>query len=190
MAYITTADMTAYRGITSTADNTIINSLILEAQAWFERETGRQLESASETHYFDPEIDVEGDTLFVDKDLLEVTSITLNDGTTFGASDYVLEPRNESPKYAIKIRSDSAQSWDYEDYHENSVTIVGTWGYSTAAFNDIKLALKEMVTYLYYERETSFFDVQVIPGEAIVVPQGFPRRALRAVISHRRHLVR
>jgi len=188
VAYISLAEAKAYLDVAALTDDALISDLIDEAQAWLEQETGRVFEAATESRYYDATLDAENGELWLDKDLWSVTSITSNDGTTYTTSDYVLHPVNDRPYYMIKIRSDSTRAWDYDDYPEKAITVTGRWGYSSSAPVDVQLAIKELVSYLYHERSSHTFDVQVMPGEGVmVVPQGFPRRALRTVQRYRRY---
>ena len=188
MAYITTTQAKVRLGVSSTADDATIGMLIDEAQSWFERETGRVFAGVQETRYYNAlaDVDDEHQRLWLDRDLIQCTTVRMIAVSTLADSQYILEPANYTPKYSIKIRTDSTQGWDFDDYPEQSIAITGTWGYSTGAPADVRLCMYELVNYLYHERETRIFDVTIVPGQYISVPQGFPARALRTATYYRK----
>src|SRR5574340_1235085 len=103
MAYTTLADVKAYLGISVTTDDTLLTALIPRAQTAIETYTGRKFEATTATHYFHNE-DVTGQYLYLHyDDLLTVTTLTNGNGTVIDAANYRLEPRNTSPKYAIRL---------------------------------------------------------------------------------------
>src|SRR3990167_11453039 len=104
--YATVAELKSYKNITTTGDDTLLQDLLDDAQDILERAYQRLFEaSADSTHYFDPTRDVRGRTLYFDDDLAAVTSITNGDGTVVTSSQYVLEPRNGTPKRGATIRT-------------------------------------------------------------------------------------
>jgi hypothetical protein len=69
-------------GIQSADDDGYIERLITRAGAFIDDQTGRQFVAATETRYYDPtdEEVVDGRFLYLDKDLVSVTTLTNGDG--------------------------------------------------------------------------------------------------------------
>lgn len=163
MAYTTLPAVKARMGITSATDDAWLEDLIAQAQKLVEMELGRVFEaSANTTRYFDAECDVDGATLYLDKDLCSINSITNGDGTTVTAGQYVTEPRNETPYYAIRLKSSAAIAWTYSTDPENAIAISGKWAWSAAAPRDIVQATEMLVAYLYQQRgQENYSSIQV-----------------------------
>jgi len=66
-------------------------------------------------------------TLYVDDDLLAVTTLT-NAGSAISSSSYVLRPANQLPAYQVRLKQ-SATVWTYSSDVVDAVSIAGTWGY-------------------------------------------------------------
>jgi len=177
MAYAAASDVKTYLGISVSTDDTLITALITRAQAAIDRYCNRTFEaSANSTRYFDAVADVYGPTLILDEDLASINSVTNGDGTTVTSSQYVTEPRNMTPYYALRIRSDASVAWTYSSYPENAIAISGKWAYSTSAPADIVHACIRLASYYYRQKDAQVFDVTATPelGQ-ITIPQGLPR---------------
>ena len=177
MAYCTLAQVKDYLDIGADTDDVLLSMLITRAQQAIDNYTRRVFEAETETRYF--ECDALGDdyyTLFVDRDLLTITTLTNGDSssTVIPATEYWLMPRNGSHKHTIRLKIDSTYSWEFDtDYW---VTVVATWGYSTTAPADIVHATIRMVAYYYAQKDAGVFDVTAVPEAGIIqVPQGMPR---------------
>jgi len=83
------------------------------------------------TKYYDHPSDVW--VLKVDDDLLEVSTLTTQNGdTTIAAADYYLmcgSSYNLTPYDRIAIRTDSGEVFNYSSRTQRANTVVGTWGY-------------------------------------------------------------
>ena len=114
--------------ITDTADDAVIDQLLEQASRFLDSETARQYYPSLETRYFDLP---SGRQLFLDDDLLAVTSITNGDGTSITSTDYVLESRNNPPYWAIKLKESSSIVWeaDSSGNSERVIAVAGFWGY-------------------------------------------------------------
>jgi hypothetical protein len=81
------------------------------------------------TYYFDAIQNVRDYTLFVNPfDLLAITTLTNGDTNTIASTNYVFEPRNNTPRYAITLKTSSGKSWQYNSDPENAISILGIWG--------------------------------------------------------------
>lgn len=182
MAYIDVATVKTYLGIESANNDALITQKIAEAEDLFERLTGRQFEVVADAvRYFDAVADVVGRYLYVDEDLCAITSIVNGDGNVIDAPGYVTEPRNETPYFAIKLKS--ATSWTYSTDPENAIAINGRWGYSVTPPEAVKSAVTRLASFLYRQKDSQVFDVVAMPGKGeMIIPQGFPKDVWRVVL--------
>lgn len=167
---------TDFKSASNTDDDALIEQLITAASKRIDTYTGRTFTEATETRKFDAVRDTEGQRLWMDDDLLAVTSITNGDGTAIVASDYVLEPANEAPKYAIKLLASSSESWTFNTDPEQAITVVGEWGYmaGTLAPADIQHSAIRLTAWYYQQREAPFETVALPELGAVVIPQAIP----------------
>lgn len=159
MSYILLDDLKTYLGITETVDDdTFLTSLIARAQGMIETRCKRVLYAAADTtRYFDAVRDVSDDlrTLYLDTDLCAITSVTNGDGTTVTSGQYVTEPRNYKPWYALYLRDSASISWTYSTSPENAITIIGRFAYATAVPADIAHINIRLAAYLYRQKDNS-----------------------------------
>lgn len=171
MAYIQLDDVRSYAGFDAadTSDDTRLTNLIAQAQQAINDWTHTTFEiSSDDTKYFDAVDDVDGLTLYLNgvhgyESLASITSITNGDTTAVTSGQYVTEPRNGAPYYAITLKSSANISWTYTDDSENAIAIVGKWGYSETPPEAIKLACIQLVLHWY--RMESQHDVKMIPDD-------------------------
>jgi hypothetical protein len=155
MAYCTTVQVKTYLNITVSIDDALLSDLIARAQQIINAYCLRTFEAAADSsRTFDAVRDVCGRTLYLDADLCAITSITNGDGTVLATTDYVTEPRNRTPYYAITLRSDSSQEWAYSNQHENAITVTGRWAYSVSAPNDVVWACIRLTAWPLYTADT------------------------------------
>lgn len=189
MAYITLDEYKKYADISSTdvTDDAVLTALIAAASNLIDHMTGRHFSAVTQTRYFAPN---GTDTIFLDDDLLTVTSVTNGDADVLTASEYFLLPTNSSPKYAVQLRGSSGLSWqsDSAGDGEQAITIVGTWGYSATPPDDIMLA-----TYIIAKSEASrrsgqgVEGVSTVTGAGVVIePTSVPRTAATIISNYKR----
>jgi len=153
-AYTDLETLKTYHGIESESDDVILQSLINAASAWIDATCHRVFAaSANTTRYFDAEKDVEGQTLHLDYDLCAINSVTNGDGTTVSASEYVTEPRNYAPYYALTLKASSTVAWTYSTTPENAIAISGKWAWSVEAPDQIKHACNRLAAWMYRQRD-------------------------------------
>ena len=185
MAYTTLANVRAYLkfNASETGDDTLITGLIPYAQMLIDNYVGYSFEASSDTtRYFDAEEDVKvlrqntvfkglRDTLFFDTYLAQLTSVVFT-GVTLQQSDYVLQPPNSAPYYALTILASSPRFWDYDDDPENAIAVTGRWAYSITAPVAISQLCIELTAYLYNQRFTVAGEGGVSPDGAVMrIPQ-------------------
>ena len=189
MAYTTLAELKAYLGIPTaeTGDDALLTSIITRAQALIEAYTNRVFEAATVTKYFHTE-DVEGQILRLwSDDLLTVTTLTNGDGTVIAAANFRLEPRNNTPKWAIRL--DENYSWEFTD-GDSEITVAGTWGWSTTAPGNIVHACVRLAAFIYRQKDTNAdIDRPLVTGDGVtIMPTALPSDVTRILDLYRRRI--
>lgn len=162
MAYITTAQLKSYLGITVSTDDTELGYIPDRVTAAIDSYCHRHFEpesahgpAASHTHYFTPMLETQGGdlldwyTLNLNHDLAELTSITNGDGTSISVNDVVLLPLNVTPTNMIRIKSASGKFWTWNGSPEGAVQVAGKWSYSLDVPADVKAAALRWGAHLY-----------------------------------------
>lgn len=196
MAYPTLADIKLYIGADKPGDDVLLQALMTSAIAYIESPSGADRRfnvTADTTRRFDAYRDVKdnGRTLKIDDDLCQITSVTNGDGATISASDYVTEPRNRAPYYALTLKlTTTAPVWTWSTAPEDSIVIVGRWGYSTTPPADIAQAFKAMVAYFYRRRSSSGSQDGTVVAEGIVItPATMPKDIQGVLMAYRRRYI-
>ena len=130
--YATLAEYKAYsvaRGQTASTDATddgVIVDLLEAASRFIDDKTVRQFYPTIETRLYDVPQDEE---LWLDQDLLEVT--TLTNGDLSVVTDYNMLPANMYPKYMIRLKDTANVQWeaDSDGELEQVISVLGVWGY-------------------------------------------------------------
>jgi len=188
MAYASLAELKGYRGVTSTQtdDDAIMAQCLTRATAQIDAYCDRTFSAtAAATRYYDAVRDVssDGETLYLDADLCEVTTITNGSGTA--VTKYVMEPRNVTPYREIRLKASAGELFTYEDDPEDAITVRGKWAYSTTPPEDIVQATIRLAAYMYAQKDVSTFDVTAYPDAGMMtVPQGLPRD-VREILERR-----
>lgn len=200
MSYVTLQDMISYLNIDTTGDYDELEDMIGAAQQEIENYCKRSFEGTTGTRYFREDSiivlpvgsqyrpigsyagrfswdarDVNppyGHTaLWLDKELLSISTLTNGDGTVLSSTSYWLEPRNSTKYDCIRLRSDA--SWIFNT--DGEVSIAGTWGFSTGPDATIKQLTKEEAAYLYKSRDNPISEVTAVPelGQ-MIIPKGMP----------------
>lgn len=172
MAYATLAQVREEikLGVGETEDDSYFAAKLERAQALIELWTKRTFEaSADVTHYLDARADVNGSMLMLRGEFCAFTSVTNGDGVVVASNQYVTEPRNATPYYALTLKRSSGKVWTYTADPENAIVIVGRRAYSVTPPTDIVNATIRLTAVLYRQRDSS-------PGldQAVVSPDGVP----------------
>ena len=188
--YCTLAQLRDFLGISGTADDALLSALITRASAAIDTYTGRTFHAAlASVKHFDAIADVRGSVLYVDDDLASITSVTNGDGTTITALQYVTEPRNEPPFYALRLLGSTALSWTYDQDPENAIAITGYWAYSTTPPADVVQACVRWAGHMYRSKDAAIYDTVAAPEQGIItVPQGMPKDVILALSPYRRRI--
>lgn len=105
MAYITAADLREYIGANSQSDNTQLGYAADRAQHMVEAYCNRVFEAAADTtRYYNAldlryggSVDAFDQTLLLDEDLCQLTTVTNGDGSVIPVGSLVLLPTNYTP---------------------------------------------------------------------------------------------
>lgn len=73
----------------------------------------------------------DGLLLFLDDDLLELTTLTNGDGVVLTNADYILMDPNQTPYWGVKIKDTSSEFWqlDANGSAEQIIQVNGVWGF-------------------------------------------------------------
>ena len=183
MSYCTLQQLKQDMNINEVNDDALLRLIITHVDALIDSHYGFswQAPSADSTRTFDAVTDVDGATLYVDTWLGSITTVTNGDGVVVTSSQYVTEPRNQAPYYALKLRSDASLGWTYSTYHEGAISIAGKWYYADAngllVLGRVAIALSR---WIYRQKNTSNdLDRPLIsPGGVVIMPQTLPAWAL------------
>lgn len=193
MSWCLLAELKTELGIAVSADDTLLQQCLDDAQAFIEgpEGAGRLFQVAADTtRHFDAVQDVtdDGRTLWLDEDLCAITSVTNGDSTTVGGASYVANPRNRTPSYSLTLKDSTGLTWTYATDPENAITIVGKWGWSTSAPADIHKAHKRLAGY-YYRQKTSQIDIDrpmLVPGGTTILPMKVPADVMVILDGYRK----
>jgi len=193
MAYCGVDELKEYLGVTGTADDAMLLTLLAAAQRTIDSYCMRTFEATADSvRRFDSQRDVDGYTLTVDADICAITSIVNGDGTTISNSHYATEPRNETPYYAIRLKASAGKVWTstVAGDSENAITVTGKWAYSTSAPSDIAHVCKRLAAYIYRQKDNAGdLDRAVIAGNSTILPAQIPSD-IRLVLTPYKRLSR
>ena len=189
--YATLAELKAYADINSTdgTDDAVLEDMIEAASRLIDKQTKRTFYARTETRYFDVPVAQRNDAiLYLDDDLLAVTTLTNGSSGVLASTDYHLLPLNDAPKWGVQLKG--GLSWESATDGDGvgSISIVGTWGWSSTAPDDIKQACL-MIANSYRQKRSG----QGVEGNARVTSAGvvieagdIPKDAARILLNYRR----
>lgn len=161
MSYLTRAEYIAYISALvssspvnyATAEESMLDTLIAQAQEFIEKKTGRRFEANTETRLYGASAQVYHDPklLLVDEDLLTVTTLTNGNGEAIGAGSYWPWPLNNSPHFGIRLKS--AVSWTFGG--DEVVSVAGTWGHMATASPLIKRLTARVTRHMEQTRSAT-----------------------------------
>ncbi len=149
--YTTLTDVkTSYLVTTGTAQDALIADLIRSVSREIEQITNRKFYPRIETRYYDTPREW-FTPLYLDDDLLALTTLTNGNGTAFTAAQYKLYPLNSTPKQNIALLASSSERWRTSTAGdaEGAITALGVWGYHddyASGWLDIACTLAAAIT--------------------------------------------
>jgi len=193
MAYTTAAALKVYLNIPAgeTSDDALLTTLASRAQAAVDTFCGRTFEAAQDTtRKLDSQLCVSDErrTLYLERELCAVTSITNRDGVAVRPTDYVMLPRWETPFFAILLKRDSNVRWTWTVTPEDAIAVVGRWAYSVTPPPDVVHVTERLAAYLYQQRNSQgeLDRTMVVGGNMTVLPQSLPRDVQMMLQPYRR----
>lgn len=116
---------------TDAVDDTLLQRYVLQMSAWFSTRCMRQFVPYYDTRTYDTiGQHILHRRCYLDEDLLEVTSLTVNGEAYTLGTDYRLQPSNVDPKSYMELISTSGKTWQQTaTTYEDKIVVVGTWGY-------------------------------------------------------------
>jgi hypothetical protein len=188
MAYITLADFKKYHsqltgGVPAayTADDdAVLQMFIDQAQAEIESVTGRKFEGATATKYYTA-ADIDSGLLWLSDDLISITTLTNGDGAAIASDAYSLLPYNHTPRYAVMLKSTTAWTFPVD----GRVSILGSWGYSATAPDDIK-RLAYRLAYFYWLKRSATGETSVLNDSTAQVASEYPADIKSALRRYKR----
>lgn len=118
---------------TDTNDDSILNVMLESVSRFIDDQCHRTFYPRQETRYFDvPEFQSNDTVLFLDDDLLSITTLTNGDSSVITNTQYVLYPKNSYPKQWIKLLGSSSVMWQSSSAgdNESAISILGLWGFN------------------------------------------------------------
>lgn len=208
MAYASLADVISYGGFSSDSsdnwtagDETLVTNLLTRAEQMIDTYCGRSFAADSDkalvgssdgyvTRKFDALEDVDGFYLDLDRDLCEIGTITNGDSAALSSSDYVTEPRNETPYFAIKLRSSTGIYWTYSTDAEDAISVSGIWAYSKTVPTDITHATIRLASWMYKQRVNTDADLDrpLLTGDGVTIMPSVIPADVRSILAPYRRL--
>jgi len=180
--YVTLAEFKIFADIDSTEanDDTAIENIIEGVSRYMDGRTERTFYARTETRYFNVPKD-RGRSLFMDDDLLTITTLTNGDGDTVASSEYHLLPKNLTPYNEVRLTKSTTEYWDVDSSGDDEfvISIAGTWGYMAAHTDDIREACS-MIAQSFYKRrfgENVSGIAKVTAAGVVITPQDVPSAA-------------
>lgn len=141
--------------ITDGTQQALIVDAIANAEAAIDSYTRRNFVGTTGTVYysrFDEWRVRPGGALYLHADLIAPIEIQLGNSQNIPLGSIWLEPRDAGPPYRI-VRLRSAYVWQWNT--DQDMFISGTWGYSTAAPDDVVQATLRAAKYFYSLKDQS-----------------------------------
>lgn len=173
------------------ADTDLLQDAIDNAAAYIDGQTGKHFEAETATRYYQRDaLDWKDRHLLVlDNWLLTVTALKNGDAseTAIANTEYWLWPRNETPYWGIRLKTNSATDWEFDtDYW---VSVAGTWGYSATCPADIKEATMHLAAFFYRRKDSQIFDTTAVPEAGVItIPQGIPVGVERIIKRYQQNI--
>lgn len=185
--YTTTADVRAWIGMDSTADDSIIDTIRENTYEWITQQIGYIYNPSSSSRYFDAVRDLwYGDIRQLDVGYVAgITSITNGDGQSISSSDYVLRWQ-----HVLTLKKSTGKCWTFIDDPEDAILITGSFGLPASHRNYKRVAdlEKQLAAWAYRSRDFSA-PAQVLlstKGSLLLAPADIPPHLNKILVSLRK----
>lgn len=181
--YTTWAAVKTYLDISSSGDDALGADLVTRASRMIDRYCRRVFIAASATRTFDTPA---GATLFLDEDLVSLTTLTNGDGTVIAGTDYVLLAKNITPKYAVRLRETASMGWlgSSTTGEFQAISVLGSWGYSASPPDDVVQAAVRLTAWIYRQRDAPFGQTARPEIGVIETPLSMPPDVVRILAPY------
>ena len=190
--YATPEQVKLYLAISQNVDDILLEEIIDRATKIIETHTQRIFSStATYSKYFDAREDVDhrGRVLWLNEnDLCEIEYVKNGDLTTVASTEYVTNPRNETPFYSIKLKENSSIVWLWNTTPENAIEVKGHWAYSITPPLDIVQSCIRLSAFLYKQKDnTSDIDRPFTSGDGtVIMPIELPKDIKNLLLPYKR----
>lgn len=196
MAYLTVAALKTYLGIQSSADDSLLADIVHEAQHVVDDYCNRTFEAAADTtRYYNAldiryggRVDAFQNTLLLDVDLCQLTTVVNGNGDTIPNNALVLLPTNFVPSYAIKIKMNTAYVWTYIGTPDTAIVVTGRFAYSITCPTAIRAATRRLAGYMYRAKDnTAETDRSIMSADGVsIAAPAIPTDVTRMLEPYRR----
>ncbi len=127
--YVSYEDVKQLKGITASeaAADIVLQRLCRQVSALWDRHTRRRFWPLKTTRYYDY---ADSWRLWLDDDLLEVTTFTNGDATALtDGTDFLKYPLGQTPHAWLDIKRDSGKVFQYSGTLQRALQVLGIWGY-------------------------------------------------------------
>lgn len=100
---------------------------------------GRQFYATTETRYFDY---VEPYRLWLDKDLISITTLTSGGVTLTDGTDFVKWPYSGPPYRRLDVLTNGGALFQFSGTPQRAISLAGSWGYAATTPTPVALAAK------------------------------------------------
>ena len=176
---------------TDSDDDTAIDGIIEGASRYIDSKTQRTFYSRTETRNFDVPRN-RSRSLFLDDDLLTITTLTNGDGNTIASSEYHLLPKNLTPFNEVRLTKTTTVFWATDSGGDDEwvIALAGGWGWVAATPDDIREACL-MISQSFYRRrmgENVSGIATVTAAGVVITPQDIPSVAADILARYMKRL--
>lgn len=153
--YIGTNELRQYispNGSLPATQNGLLGSCIVRAESAIDDYTRRNFAGTGGTVFYNRYYDdfVRNNAFYLDRDLFSLTALTNGASQVIPIGSLWLEPQAQSPPYRIiRLMTTYVYTWNTDQ----SMVIVGTWGYSTTPPDAIIQACVRYSAWLYRQKD-------------------------------------
>lgn len=125
--YARPADVKQYLGITDESDDAKLLTFCEWARAEIDHRTKRQFYPQIATRKYDYPGSL--DCLWLDKELISLTTLTNGDATEITSTYYKLYPYSGPPYWYIELDESQGVIFQYSTTRQQCISVLGVWGY-------------------------------------------------------------
>ena len=176
---------------TDSDDDTAIDRIIEGTSRYIDSKTQRTFYARTETRNFDVPRN-RSRSLFLDDDLLTITTLTNGDGNTIASSEYHLLPKNLTPFNEVRLTKTTTVFWATDSGGDDEwvIALAGGWGWVAATPDDIREACFMISQSLYKRRmgENVSGIATVTAAGVVITPQDVPSVAADILARYMKRL--